>query len=343
MKHEAMRIDAGGAIAGGRKAKPGPNTRLGRRRSAALACTAALLLLAPGCSRDGGSEGGGARVGRSPGAVAQVNRAVLREEELRQLVPAVLSESITGSEIREILDHWVTTELLYQKAIQEGLDRDPEVVEVLHQMQRQLLADEYRQRELRNRVRVTNEEIRAHYDAHINQYTQEVHLRHIVLDSPEEAEAVLVELRKGADFRASARKHSVDASSAGGGDLGYLGKGSMNPAFEPTVFEMAPNEVRGPIASSFGFHIVQVVRRRKAAEPVSFEVARDEILQTLLLEKKQDIERQLMMDLYRQATVHVARSYAGMALDTEDGAAAPRSEAEPPAAAAPGDETSQTP
>lgn len=347
MKREEFEVGAGGRAAVDRMTNQGPSRWTGRRRRAGVLAAAALLatplLLAPGCWRDGGSEGGVERVARSPGAVAQVNLAVLREDDLRQLVPAVLSESITGSEIREILDHWVSTELLYQKAIQEGLDRDPGVVERLHEMQRQLLADEYRQRELRNRVRVTNEEIRARYDANIDQYTQEIHLRHIVLDTPEEAEAVLAELRKGADFRALARAHSVDASSANGGDLGYLGKGSMNPAFEQTVFEMAPNEVRGPIASSFGFHVVQVVQRRKAAEPVSFEVARDEILQTLLLEKKQETERQLMMDLYRQATVHVAQSYAGMSLELEDTAAPPSEEPAPPAAVAPGDETSPTP
>ena len=292
-------------------------------RPAAMLVAAALLALAPACSRESGPQRGGERIGRSPGALAQVNRAVLREEELRELVPVDLSESITGVEIREILDHWVETELLYQKALEDGLDRSPEVAEALHQMQRQLLADEYRQRELRNRVRVTNEEIRAYYDEHIDQYTQEIHLRHIILDTPEEAEEVLEALRGGGDFRALARKHSIDASAAAGGDLGFLGKGAMNPAFEPTVFEMAPNEVRGPIASGFGFHIVQVVRRRKAAEAVSFEVARDEILQALLLDKKQRVENELMNDLRRQATVHVARSYAGMLLESEDGAPVP--------------------
>ena len=289
------------------------------RRSALF--LVAGFLAAAGCSRDGGRPGGGDRIGRSPGALAQVNRAVLRQEELRQLVPTDLSDNISGMEIREILDHWVTTELLYQKALQEGLDRDPEVVEALHQMQRQLLADEYRQRELLTRVTVTNDEIHAYYDAHIDQYAREVHLRHIVLNSPEDAEAVLAELRQGADFRALAKTHSVDASAETGGDLGFLSKGAMNPAFEPTVFEMAPNEVRGPIASSFGFHIVQMVQTRPAVEPMTFEVARDEILQTLLLDKKQTVERELMMELHRQATVHVARSYAGMLLESEDGAA----------------------
>jgi parvulin-like peptidyl-prolyl isomerase len=255
---------------------------------------AVLGLPLAGCSGNSGEGGDGANIGRSPGALAQVNRAELREEELRRLIPPDLSESVTGTEIREILDHWVETELLYQRALGDGLDREPEVAETLHQMQRQIVANEFLQRELRNRVRVTIDEIRAYYDANVDHYTQEVHLRHIVLNAPEEAEQVLEQLGSGGDFRQLARRNSIDASASRGGDLGFLAKGAMNPAFEPVVFRMAPNEVRGPIASSFGFHIVQVVGRRKAADPVSFEVARDEILQILLLEKQQRVERQLL-------------------------------------------------
>ncbi|UCE03204.1 MAG: peptidylprolyl isomerase [Candidatus Latescibacterota bacterium] len=283
-----------------------------------LAIAIVLLLPLAGCSRQ--SEDGGANIGRSPGALAQVNRAELREEELRQLIPPDLSESITGSEIREILDHWVETELLFQRALKDGLDRDPDVAETLHQMRRQIVANEFLQRELHNRVRVSIDEIRAYYEAHIDQYTQEVHLRHIVLNTPEEAEQVLEQLRAGSDFRQLARNNSIDASASRGGDLGFLSKGAMNPAFDDLVFKMAPNEVRGPVASSFGFHIVQVVGRRKAAEAVSFEVARDEILQILLLEKQQRVERQLLAELRREAQVHVARSYAGMLLEPEDSA-----------------------
>lgn len=293
----------------------------GRQRWLCVPAAVALLLALPACSRraPGGEDTASAR--RNPDALAQVNGAELREAELRQLIPPDLRESITGAEVREILDRWVETELLYQKALQEGLDRDPDLGETLRQMQRQVLADEYLQRELKNRVRVTNEEIQAWYQQHLDEYTQEVHLRHIVLNSSEAAAQVLEQVHAGTDFRALARRYSIDPSAAEGGDLGFLGKGAMNPAFEPEVFEMAPNEVRGPIASSFGFHIVQVVERRPATEPVSFELARDEILQTLLLAKRQQAAREIQADLRREAAVHVANSYAGMALAPAGGAA----------------------
>ena len=246
-----------------------------------------------------------------------MNGAELRAEDLRKLIPADYRESVTGAEIHAILDRWIETELLYQRALKENLESNADVAETLHQMQRQILADEYLQRELTNRVRVVEEEVQDYYESHVDQYTQEVHLRHIVVNSAEEARQVLTELRAGGDFRTLAQRYSVDPSGPRGGDLGFLGKGAMNPAFEPEVFKMAPGEVRGPIASGFGFHIVQVVGRRPATDPLPFEMARDEIMQILLLEKQREAEKKLFLELRQQASVFLAKSYAGMPIEPE--------------------------
>jgi len=294
--------------------RAGQRWRRGFRAAAGCAALAAILLA--GCEKKSGDDRRGS-FQRSPDALAQVGNAELREADLHKLIPEDYRESITGAEIRAILDRWIETELLYQRALKEGLERESEVAESLRQMQRQILADELLQRELKNRARVSAQEVQAYYDSHIDQYTQEVNLRHIVVNSVEEARQVLVQLQAGGDFRTLAQRHSVDPSGPRGGDLGYLGKGAMNPAFEPAVFEMAPGEVRGPIASGFGFHIVQVVGRRPAADPLPFEMARDEIMHVLLLEKQREAEEKLFLELRNAAPVYLAKSYAGMPLEPE--------------------------
>jgi parvulin-like peptidyl-prolyl isomerase len=208
--------------------------------------------------------------------------------------------------------------LLHQRARREGFDRDPKVAEQLYEMERQFLADEYLQREMHARVTVSNDEIRAYYDANRDLYTQELHLQQILLDTIEDAEAVLAELKAGEGFNTLARKHSLDGSASKGGDIGFLGKGAMNPALEAEVFTMKDQEVRGPIESGFGFHIVRVVGRRKLNRPASFDVARDEIMQTLLLEKQQRAYVELIAELRASARVHIVDSYAGMPLTAED-------------------------
>ena len=147
----------------------------GRRLSSLLLLAGILFASAlGGCSRQSGDDDSGAPRQPSLDAMALVNQAELREEDLRQLIPAEFRESVTGAEIRGLLDRWIETELLYQRAMKEGLERDPQVAETLLQTRRQILADEYLQRELKNRVRVSNQDIQAYYDSNIDMYTQEM-------------------------------------------------------------------------------------------------------------------------------------------------------------------------
>jgi hypothetical protein len=88
----------------------------------------------------------------------------------------------------------------------------------------------------------------------------------------------------------------------------------MNPVFESFAFTAVPGTVTGPMATTFGFHIVKVMARRSAADPITFDGARDEIMHTLLLQKQQEAQTKLLQELRAGAQVQVASSYAGMSL-----------------------------
>lgn len=78
---------------------------------------------------------------------------------------------------------------------------------------------------------------------------------------------------------------------------------------------MRPGDHAGPIVSSFGFHIVKMIERRAAAEQVPFEAVRDEIMHSLLLERQQRAQSELLQSLKGGARVQVATSWQGMSLD----------------------------
>ena len=81
----------------------------------------------------------------------------------------------------------------------------------------------------------------------------------------------------GADFAALARTHSDDTGSkAGGGDLGWVEKGVMAKAFEDALFAMQPAEIRGPVKTDFGWHVLQL-REVKSGQQVPFEQAREQL------------------------------------------------------------------
>jgi peptidyl-prolyl cis-trans isomerase C len=281
---------------------------------ALLACG----VLVAGCGREPETSGTGTTSGAlGSGVVAQVGDVQLTETELQHLIPPELGEIVAGSEVRDVIDRWVRSELLYQQAQRDELDKDAEVASRLRDLERELLADKLLERELESRVQVTGDELQAYYRRHLGQYTQEVQLKQIVVNTPEEADEIIQMLRSGANFEQLARQRSIDPTGARGGDLGFLGKDALNPAFEPWVFDQPVGAIVGPIASTFGFHVVKVAAQRPASDPITFEAARDEIMHALLLEKQQAATAALLAELRAASRVQVASTYAGMSLEPE--------------------------
>jgi parvulin-like peptidyl-prolyl isomerase len=94
---------------------------------------------------------------------------------------------------------------------------------------------------------------------------EQVHARHIVVDTEQEAQEILVLLQQGADFVSLARERSVDvATKDNGGDLGWFPRGMVAPELEAAVFGLQPGEISDVVPLGEGFHIIQVVERDPA-------------------------------------------------------------------------------
>jgi peptidyl-prolyl cis-trans isomerase SurA len=79
------------------------------------------------------------------------------------------------------------------------------------------------------------------------------------------AESLVVELRKGGDFAAAAKRFSGDsASAAQGGELGWFRRGVMVKEFEDVAFRIRPGEISPPVETPYGFHIINVERTQPA-------------------------------------------------------------------------------
>jgi peptidyl-prolyl cis-trans isomerase SurA len=112
----------------------------------------------------------------------------------------------------------------------------------------------------------------------------EAHVRQILIRpteilTPEAARARIEQLRarieQGEDFAELARAHSEDISSAReGGDLGWIAPGQMPPDFDRAIADLAPKELSGPLRTSAGFHLVQVLDRRTRDVSAERQVAR---------------------------------------------------------------------
>lgn len=99
-------------------------------------------------------------------------------------------------------------------------------------------------------------------------YKEEVSSKvELLAQAKSKAETVLAEVRKTAQFGELAKKYSDDPGSAQkGGDLEFFGRGAMVKPFEDAVFAMKEGEVRGPVESDFGFHIIKLTAVRNDKE-----------------------------------------------------------------------------
>jgi foldase protein PrsA len=119
-------------------------------------------------------------------------------------------------------------------------------------------------------IKPAEEDLQLFYDENKSYYgtPEQVRASHILLETREEAEAVLAELQQGADFAALAKEKSLDSySAANGGDLDYFPRGVMNEAFETAAFSLQPGELSGVVESPNGFHIIKITDKKPEEIP----------------------------------------------------------------------------
>ncbi|UNK38464.1 peptidylprolyl isomerase [Shinella sp. H4-D48] len=122
---------------------------------------------------------------------------------------------------------------------------------------------------------VTPEEVKARYDKEIAAIKpeDEIHARHILVKTEDEAKAIIKDLDAGKDFVEIAKEKSTDPNKSEGGDLGYFSKGRMVPEFEEAAFALEKGAYsKVPVKTQFGYHVIKVEDKRKQQPPALDQV-----------------------------------------------------------------------
>jgi peptidyl-prolyl cis-trans isomerase D len=193
---------------------------------------------------------------------------------------------------------------------------------------------ELRLADVAGEIEVTEEGLRAHYaEVAAERYSSPERRRasHILVESGAddakaraEAEALLKRIQSGEDFGALARSDSDDPGSSGqGGDLGWATRESFVPAFADALFGMQQGEVKGPIKTQFGYHIIRLdgveASGQRPFEEVRAELEesyRSEQAQATFYERSQELADEAFAALTELDSV-AAKS--GLALQRADG------------------------
>jgi peptidyl-prolyl cis-trans isomerase C len=146
---------------------------------------------------------------------------------------------------------------------------------------------------------VTEESVKAAYDEYVKDFkpVEEVHARHILVATEDEAKAVKAELDGGKPFEVVAMEKTTDPSGKqNGGDLGFFAKGMMVPEFEAVAFTLEPGKVSDPVQSQFGWHVIKLEEKRMSAPP-SIEQLQQQLGQQVMFKAFDESVAALKKDL----------------------------------------------
>ena len=116
------------------------------------------------------------------------------------------------------------------------------------------------------------------------------------------AQSILVEARSGGKFSELAERYSEGPTASKGGFLGTLQKGNIDPRLEAAIFATEPGSVDGPIRSPFGYHIIQVIRR-KVLPPKPFNEVKETLRSELHRQKLNDELSRWIEELRQKAFI----------------------------------------
>ncbi len=91
-----------------------------------------------------------------------------------------------------------------------------------------------------------------------NMAVSQVRASHILVNTEQEANDLLAQLKAGKKFAELAKQSSTCPSGKAGGDLGFFGRGQMVREFEEAAFSMKKGQVSAPVRTPFGYHIIMV-------------------------------------------------------------------------------------
>lgn len=165
---------------------------------------------------------------------------------------------------------------------------------------------------------VSDAEVKEFYDKNPQTFTQPEQARasHILITvdakaseaerkkAREKVEALLKQVKSGADFAKVAQENSGCPSSQQGGDLGYFGKGQMVKPFEDAAWSLKPGEVSGVVETQFGYHIIKLIEKRPSSK-IPFDDVKARIADSLKRKKVGEAVNAVLEDARKKAKIEV--------------------------------------
>ncbi|MEJ0092308.1 MAG: peptidylprolyl isomerase [Methylocella sp.] len=272
--------------------------------------------------------GGPALLAASPAAakvLATVNGQEITDQDLKIATDdlgASLPAQLQGK-AREayLLDFLIDGVLVAQKAQAEKLDQTPDFAKKLAYYHEKLLMESLLGQVAKSAL--TDAALKSTYDeaAKAQKPETEIHARHILVATDDDARAVIKRLKAGEDFAKVAKEVSKDSGSDGG-DLGWFTKDRMVPEFADAAFKLEPGQLSEPVKSAFGWHVIEVEGKRQKTFP-SFDEVKDQVSRYVVQKAQTELVAQLRKTAKIERTEAAPAEPEAATSDAAPAAAAP--------------------
>ena len=215
-----------------------------------------------------------------------------RAEALKQQV-ARSGRPITPEVEGQIKEEVIAREIFMQEAQKRGLDATEDYKAQIELARQTILIRELFA-EFQKTAAVTDDDVQAEYDKFVAANGgKEYRARHILVETKEQAEAILASLKQGSKFEDIAKKQSKDpGSGANGGDLDWAAPGNYVKEFSEAMVALKKGEVSAPVQSQFGFHIIRLDDVREAQLP-KLEDVKPQIVQQMTQQRMAAFQQEL--------------------------------------------------
>ena len=205
-----------------------------------------------------------------PKVLAKVDGVAITEDDVHDAMADIgpgLPEKLVGPERdKYVLDYVIDLKLVAKKAYADKLDQTPDYARHLAYFHDKLAMEALMGGVAKDAA--TDDAAKKAYDAAAAAQPPEpeVHARHILLATEDDAKKALARVKGGEDFAKVATELSKDPAGEGG-DLGWFTKDRMVPEFSAVAFTMEPGQVSDPVKTQFGWHIIKVEEKRMKTFP----------------------------------------------------------------------------
>jgi peptidyl-prolyl cis-trans isomerase C len=212
-------------------------------------------------------------VARANGVDIHQSDLALAEDEIGSNMPTTMAPQQKRD---YLITYLADVIVLAQAAEQQNLAANPDVKRAIAFQRNKVLMEAMLQKA--GQAAQTDEALHKVYDQAVKQMPpeEEIHARHILVATEDEAKAIEAQLKNGADFATLAKQKSKDPGAANGGDLGWFTKDQMVPAFSDAAFKLDKGQISDPVHTQFGWHIIKVEDKRIKPTP-SFEQVKPQI------------------------------------------------------------------